>query len=402
MRLGHARELGAHRLDLGHIDADAGASAGRRPVDHLQDAPRARDDHRQARLVELAGLARRDDAFARARAENLKVARDRVRAVTRLDGARIGGVDPGEPPGRVARPHRRGQRFEQLPDRVDVTPQLLMLGGKFGELALGAGQVLDAQYRAAADGAAFDRDVALLQGRQRQRKGPALRAQRVDRDPPWHALVGREPGAEGEHAARQRRTQQQRHVAADIRLVAARRPHDDDLRFGEKQRIGAVALLAQLVDFRLLRGKLLRAARPRAQQRDRGHDREHDDAQRQGERGDLVALKPGNGVEIVGHRTQRGLGCCQSGSRTRRPRCRLCRNRSRNGCVLFAHRLRIMSGMSVPLRGSDPGHGPANSPSQMSASANAAHKSDNSLKATRAVRVRTVNGSCVALRIRAG
>ena len=65
VRLGHARELGAHRLDFGHVDADAGAAARRRPVDHVEDAPRAGDDHRQARLVELAGGARACRVVAR-------------------------------------------------------------------------------------------------------------------------------------------------------------------------------------------------------------------------------------------------------------------------------------------------------------------------------------------------
>ena len=145
------------------------------PVDHLEDAARAGDDHRQARLV---GTRRSRAHASRPRARpNRGVPRlrvDRVGAVARLDGARIGGIDPGQPPGRIARPHRRGQRFEQLPDRIDVAAQLLMIGGKLGQLALGAGQVLDAQHRAAADGAAFDRDMAMLRGRQREREALAL------------------------------------------------------------------------------------------------------------------------------------------------------------------------------------------------------------------------------------
>ena len=202
MRLDHAGDLGAHRFDLGDVDADAGAAAGRRPVDHLEDAPRAGDDHRQARLEELVRVARA--RLARRRVEDLEAARDRIAAVARLDGARIGGVHPGEPSGRVARPHRRGQRFEQPPDRVDVAAQLLMIGGELGKLALRAGQVLDAQHRAPADGAALDRDVPMLQRRQRLRKALAVVAQRLDRALDRLRLVGLEPGSEGEHAARQR------------------------------------------------------------------------------------------------------------------------------------------------------------------------------------------------------
>ena len=111
----------------------------------------------------LAGGARIGGLVARRAVEDFQIARDRVGAVARLDGARIGGVHPGEPAGGVARPHRRGQRFEQPPHRVDVAAQLLVIGGKLGKLALGAGQILDAQHRAPADRAAFDRDMTMLQ-----------------------------------------------------------------------------------------------------------------------------------------------------------------------------------------------------------------------------------------------
>ena len=54
-------------------------------------------------------------------------------------------------------------------------------------------------------------------------------------------------------------------------------PHDDDLRFGEEQCVGAVAFLTQLVDLdpppRKPRGRAL----ARAQQRNRSRHREQDD-----------------------------------------------------------------------------------------------------------------------------
>ena len=203
--------------------------------------------------IELVRRARARRVLARGRVEDFEIARDRVAAVARLDGARIGGVHPGEPSGRVARPHRRGQRLEQPPDRVDVAAQLLVVGGELGELALRAGQVLDAQHRAPADGAALDRDVAVLQRRQRLREALAVLAQRRDRALDRLRLVGLEPGAEGEHAARQRRADRDRDVAGDFRLVGAGRPHHDHLRLGMQQRVGAVALLAQRVDLGLSR-----------------------------------------------------------------------------------------------------------------------------------------------------
>ena len=192
-------------------------------------------------------------AVTRRRIENFEVARDRIRAVARLDGARIGGVDPGETALAVARPDRSGKRFEQLRDRVDVAAQLLMTGGKRGELALRFGQVLDAQHRPPADRAAFGEHVTLLQGGERERKALALSAQRVDGVVHPERLFRAEPAPERKHAARQRRPQQDRYVPRDVGRVGAGGPDHDHLRFGEQQRTGTVALLAQLIDLGLAR-----------------------------------------------------------------------------------------------------------------------------------------------------
>ena len=43
-----ARDLGAQRLDLGRVEADAGAAARDRHIDDVEDAARAGDDHRGA------------------------------------------------------------------------------------------------------------------------------------------------------------------------------------------------------------------------------------------------------------------------------------------------------------------------------------------------------------------
>ena len=138
VRVGHALDLGADRLDLGDVDADAGAAARRRAVDHLEKAPRAGDDHRQARLEHVSGRAYAGHVLARGRVENFEVARHRVRAVACLHGTCVGGIHPGEPSARVARPYRRGQRLEEAPERIDVAAKLLMVGGERGKLALAA------------------------------------------------------------------------------------------------------------------------------------------------------------------------------------------------------------------------------------------------------------------------
>ena len=119
-----------------------------------------------------------------------------------------------------------------------------------------------------------------------------------------------------------------------------------------EQRVGAVALLAQLVDLGLAGGEALRGARARAQQRDGGRDREQDDAERERERRELVAVERREGIEIVGDRTERRhlrLGGRRSGSSVAAATTQAWSNRPRHGCVCCPHRLRIVSGISVPL-----------------------------------------------------
>ena len=48
MRLGHPRQRAAHRLGFGGVDGDAGAAGVGANVEHIEAAPRAGDDRRQA------------------------------------------------------------------------------------------------------------------------------------------------------------------------------------------------------------------------------------------------------------------------------------------------------------------------------------------------------------------
>ena len=309
MRFGHAGKFGAHRLALGHVDADAGAAARGRPIGHLQDAPCPGDDHRQPRLVGSACRMRIKRAVARARIEDFEAARDRIRAIARLDGARVGGVDPSESAVAVASPNRRRECFQKLRHRVDVAAQLLMTGGELGQLALRAGQIPDAEHRAPADRAALGQHVAALQRRERARKALALGAQRVHRLFHRVRLFRLQPSAERERTARQRRAQQDRDIAGDFRLVGACGPDHDHLGLGEQQRIGAVALLAQFIDFRMAGGEPVCGARACAQQRDRGRHAKQDDTERERQRGEFMPLKRCECIEIVGKRMQHAALC---------------------------------------------------------------------------------------------
>ena len=88
VRLGHAVEFRAHPLDLGHVDADPGAPARRRPVDHVQDAARARHDDRQPRLVEFAGRPRALSAPSRAAESSISRLRATASVPSRASTAR--------------------------------------------------------------------------------------------------------------------------------------------------------------------------------------------------------------------------------------------------------------------------------------------------------------------------
>jgi hypothetical protein len=238
-----------------------------------------------------------------------------------------------------------------------------MVGRERRELALGAGEVADAQHRASADGAPLGGDMTLLRRRERQRKGLALRTQRADRRLHRLRILRREPCAEGEHATRQRRAHDDRNVPADVRLIGARGPHHDHLRLGEQQRVRAVAFLAQFVDLGLLGGELLGGAPARAQERDGGRDREQDDAERERQRGDFVPFKRRDRIEIGSDGRKRRV---RLGVRRHRQEHDEAEARRAGCCESFAPRMRLVSApfpdrvrhFRAPARQrSRPGHG---------------------------------------------
>ena len=74
MRLHHAHQLGAHFLDLGRIDADAGTAVARRQIERVEDAPLSGGDDANARRIGLAARARKCGLVARRALEQLKAA----------------------------------------------------------------------------------------------------------------------------------------------------------------------------------------------------------------------------------------------------------------------------------------------------------------------------------------
>ena len=203
-------------------------------------------------------------------------------------------------------------------------------------------------------------------------------------------LLGPQPGAEGEHAARQRRAQQDRNVAGDLGLVGARRPDHDHLRLGMQQRIGAVALFAQRVDL----GRWQAASRCVARARVRSSAMAVATANRmtpservRAARSCRSSAENASRYSAAGRSLRASRGRQKRGQSPRRP--------ARIACATQAWGLRHVSGscpafLPVPLI---PGHGPGNLRWIASNIRHVARESkDFTLKGSRAVRVQIVNG----------
>ena len=239
----HARELGAHDVGLGRVDADAGAAAAGRNRQHVEHDAAAADDRRQPAAESLLGFVGAEQIGARGAVEQLDAARDRLAGVPGVDRARIGGVHVSELAGFVARPDRRRQRLDQGAHGVGVVDLMLEAAGELGEVALDAAHVLEAQDRAPADDLSLGLDRAAVERRQRHREFLPALAQASDRGLDRLRRPGLEPEVEGEHALRRVGVVgHQRDVADDLGLVVAGRPGHQDLRLRAQQCIDAVDL----------------------------------------------------------------------------------------------------------------------------------------------------------------
>ncbi len=128
-------------------------------------------------------------------------------------------------------------------------------------------------------------------GAQDAAEGFAAAPQRVERRFHFARRIGLEPGAERQEPAYGRLTRQLSRVAEDDRLGLLFAPGHDHLRIAQEDRIGPVEFVLQARD---LAPRLIeRSARAHAgsQVRDRNDHGEDQEAEREGERGDLVALE---------------------------------------------------------------------------------------------------------------
>ena len=200
--------------------------------------------------------------------------------------------------------------------------------------------------------------------RQRQREALAVGAQRIDRVLHPLRLVGLEPGAEGEHAARQRRARDERGIAGDVRLVGAGGPDHDHLRLGH-----AAARLARSRSSRRSLISVCRAASAcarcacacaTARSRSTTPNRMTPSVERQ--RGEFVPVERREGVEVIRDRMQRDAlgarGACGDSDG--------CARRARAACESPAPRMRLCRTVSgscpafpCPCASNRcPGHGP--------------------------------------------
>ena len=241
MRVHHARELGAHQLRFGRVDADAGAAARGRHRDHVEAAALAGDHRRQPpanrrwppRARGTARCARRD-----------RTARSRARSPRRRPWPRPRAHRPGWRT-RACR-HRRAPRPGPAPRRsARARPRCRRSasGGVGSSSASSYLMPLTSRSRRIARPPMTWPSASMMRPASvghRHGEAHAARAQRIDRALHVAGRIGLEPGAEGEHALRRVAAGDQRGIADDFGLVGRRRPGDEDLRLREQQAIGAV------------------------------------------------------------------------------------------------------------------------------------------------------------------
>ena len=126
----------------------------------------------------------------------------------------------------------------------------------------------------------------------------------------------RQPGSEGEQALRLRLLRhQQRNVAGDFRAIVARRPRNQDLRFGEQQCPETVGLDLQFPDIgaqpRLASG----GADTNARQEDRRYHGETEQRQRRGQYREFLVIEIERGRDRLQRRRIAGMSRCD------RPEC---------------------------------------------------------------------------------
>ena len=169
----------------------------------------------------------------------------------------------------------------------------------------------------AADGAPDGLQRVAVGGAQRELKPVAPLPQAVDGVIHLERRLGRQPGAERQHALR-RGVARQHHgdVARDLRAIVARGPGDQDLRLREQERAEAVGLQLEFPDAGAQPRLIVGGPHARAHQQDRRNDGEAEQGERRRQHRDFLPVevqKCGKCVEEI-----RGIG---GRSRKQRRKC---------------------------------------------------------------------------------
>mgnify|MGYP003693925773 CR=1 FL=1 len=181
VRLNHARELGAHRLDLGAIDRDAGTAGGTGHVNDLEDTAATCCDGRQSAGISFAGCASPAQFRTGRLVEQFQPTRHGFGGIAGIHRIGVSRIHEDQFTGAVARPDGRGQGIEQRPHRLDVAQQLVVARGKIQQFLFDAAHVTQAQHGASGDGASFCFHRTPGARGQRHDKAAAISAQRVHR-----------------------------------------------------------------------------------------------------------------------------------------------------------------------------------------------------------------------------
>ena len=283
-------EIGARGLELGRVEGDAGRAIVARHLDDVEARAPPGHHRRGAGAEHLLLRPARRRALARRALEQLDAARDRVAGVLRLDGAHVGGIDPGEFAEPVARPGGVADRIEQAAQRLEVARGARQRLAQPARLEPVAGDVADAHHGASGDGAPLGLEVAAAEAHDRQPEPLAAFAQLGDTNLELLRLLRWQPRPEPEHAAQDRHVADEGRIALDVRLAGGEPPNDGDLRFRGEEGLRAIEIGVDLVQGQGQRGLALQGAPPAAQVHQRHRRGKQHEPDEEGENERVVAV----------------------------------------------------------------------------------------------------------------
>ncbi len=249
--------------------------------------------------LDAAGEHRRSGlrhAAAGGTVEEIEPAGERLGRIGGIDGAGIGGVHPFEPAGRVAQPGGMRQRLEEGAQRRDLAGHPGVARLERGERAAVAGEIAEADRRAAEHGAARGLDMKALRRFEGEPEALAALAQPRDGIVERRGALGREPGAEGEEGGAVLRRGACGEPADHHRRGARFRPGDQPLVLGIGEGLRPVGRGLAVGEFEAQRAVLGLATGARTDEHDRRGKREADRADEESKEDDVLGRQGPRGL----------------------------------------------------------------------------------------------------------